>query len=428
MTNYYIFTKYIIGARAINCWDLLDGIMLSISEIRALMQDLESDRVERTVSFKEDKLGPATCAFSNDFPNHKKPGYILLGVKDDGTVSGMSIGDEELQKIGNVKSNGNVLPQPSLTLSAVHKIDGGDVVVVEVQPSDYPPVRYDGRCWIRIGPRQSKATFEEERMLSERRSSLAKTFDTRPCIGATLMDLNADLFKTFYLPKAIDAETLLQNNRDIKQQLASLRFYDLVHDCPTNAGVILFAERPTDFIPGAYIQYVKVPSTEIIPGIEFEKVLKKCLCLDLLNIDEFIQSVIIKKSLIQKADSMREQIVYNYPLWSIRELVFNAIIHRNYESNAPVLIYEFSDRIEIKNPGYLFGQVTRSNFPNVSDYRNIEIAEVLKTLGYINKFNFGINTATKYLRENNNPDPLFDLSLATALKVTIFISNDWPGR
>jgi ATP-dependent DNA helicase RecG len=109
-------------------------------------------------------------------------------------------------------------------------------------------------------------------------------------------------------------------------------------------------------------------------------------------------------------------------------LVFNAIIHRNYESNAPVLIYEFSDRIEIKNPGYLFGQVTRSNFPNVSDYRNIEIAEVLKTLGYINKFNFGINTATKYLRENNNPDPLFDLSLATALKVTIFISNDWPGR
>ena len=129
MTNYYIFTQYIIGARAINCWDLLDGIMLSISEIRALMQDLESDRVERTVSFKEDKLGPATCAFSNDFPNHKKPGYILLGVKDDGTVSGMSIGDEELQKIGNVKSNGNVLPQPSLTLSAVHKVDGGDVVI-----------------------------------------------------------------------------------------------------------------------------------------------------------------------------------------------------------------------------------------------------------------------------------------------------------
>ena len=93
--------------------------MLSIAEIKVLMQDMESDRVERTISFKEDKLGPAACAFSNDFPNHKKPGYILVGVNDDGTVNGMTIGDEELQKIGNVKSNGNVLPQPSLVVSPV---------------------------------------------------------------------------------------------------------------------------------------------------------------------------------------------------------------------------------------------------------------------------------------------------------------------
>ena len=227
------------------------------------------------------------------------------------------------------------------------------------------------------------------------------------------------------MPKAIDAETLQQNNRDIKQQLASLRFYDLVNDCPTNAGILLFAERPTYFIPGAYIQYVKIPAKEIIPGIEFEKEFKKCLCLDLLNIDEFMQSVIVKKSLIQKPNSMQEQIIYNYPLWSIRELIFNSIIHRNYESNAPILIYEFTDRIEIKNPGYLFGQVNRYNFPNLSDYRNMEIAESLKTLGYINKFNFGISTAIKYLRDNNNPDPIFDLSLVTALKVSIPISNNW---
>ncbi len=399
--------------------------MISIDEVKALMQDLESDRVERTTSFREDKLGPATCAFSNDFPNHQKPGYILIGINDDGTVNGMKIGDDELQKIGNLKSNGNVLPQPSLIVSPVYKIGDGDVVVVEVHPSLHPPVRYDGRCWIRIGPRKSKATIEEERMLTERRSSKARTFDTLPCPGSSLQNLNVDLFKTFYLPKAIDAETLGQNNRDIKQQLASLRFYDLTHDCPTNAGILLFAEQPTYFIPGAYLQYIKIPSREIIPGIEFEKVFKKCLCLDLSNIDEFIQSVIVKKSLVQRSDSVQEQVIFNYPLWAIRELIFNAIIHRNYESNAPVLIYDFIDRIEIKNPGYLFGQVTRSNFPNLSDYRNIEIAETLKTLGYVNKFNFGINTAIKHLRENNNPDPVFDLSLVTALKVTIPISKNW---
>jgi hypothetical protein len=70
---------------------------------------------------------------------------------------------------------------------------------------------------------------------------------------------------------------------------------------------------------------VKIPGKEIIPGIEFEKEFKKCPCLDLLNIDEFIQSVIIKKSLLQKPNSMQEQIIYNYPFWAIRELIFNAI-------------------------------------------------------------------------------------------------------
>ena len=402
--------------------------MLSIEEIKLLMKDLESDRVERTISFREDKLGPAVCAFSNDFANHQKPGYILLGVNDDGSVNGMKIGDDELQKIGNIKSNGNVLPQPSLVVSEVYNIDGGDVVAVEVKPSSYPPVRFDGRCWIRIGPRKSKATLEEERMLTERRSSMARTFDTMPCFGSSLSDLNIDLFKTFYLPKAVDAETLAENHRDEKQQLASLRFYDLQQDCPTNAGVLMFGLKPVYFIPGAYIQYVKIPGTEIIPGIEFEKEFKKCLCLDLLNLDEFIQANIIKKSLIQKEGSMKEEIIFNYPIWAIRELVFNAIIHRNYESsNAPVYIYEFADRIEIKNPGFLFGLVNTKNFPNTSDYRNLEIAEALKTLGYINKFNFGIATAKKYLLENNNPEPVFDLTLGTAMKVTIGINQKWTS-
>jgi ATP-dependent DNA helicase RecG len=101
-------------------------------------------------------------------------------------------------------------------------------------------------------------------------------------------------------------------------------------------------------------------------------------------------------------------------------------MHRSYEgTNAPIYIYDFADRIEIANPGFLFGTVNVSNFPNRSDYRNLEIAEALKTLGYVNKFNFGINTAKKYLLENHNPEPVFNLSLGTAMKVTIPINTKW---
>ncbi|MBC7381754.1 MAG: hypothetical protein H7296_02030 [Bacteroidia bacterium] len=112
-------------------------------------------------------------------------------------------------------------------------------------------------------------------------------------------------------------------------------------------------------------------------------------------------------------------------MWAIRELIFNAIIHRNYESNALILIYEFSDRIEIKKPGFLFGQLNIQNFTNLSDYRNLEIAESLKVLGYINKLNFGIRNAINYLIENGNPEPIFELTLSTYSKVTIPISSRW---
>ena len=65
----------------------MDNNMISTDKIRALLDDIENDRVERTISTTNtDKFGQAICAFANDLPNHQQPGYLFLGVKDDGTV------------------------------------------------------------------------------------------------------------------------------------------------------------------------------------------------------------------------------------------------------------------------------------------------------------------------------------------------------
>ena len=398
--------------------------MLTNEEVIFLMKDLESDRIERTISFREDKLGPAVCTLSNDFPNHKKPGYILMGVNDDGKVNGMKIGDDELLKIGNIKSNGNVLPQLSIVVSHIIHIDNGDVVVVEVNPSLYPPVRYDGRCWIRIGPRKSKATIEEERILIERRAAYAKTFDLVPVLGSSINDLNVDYFKLLYLPLAIDEETLKYNGRSIEEQLAALRFYDTNAKCPTNGGILLFGITPTIQIPGAYIQYVKFNGNDMTTDVEFEKVFSGSIISELKVTDDFIKNNIIKQRPV-KTDSFRERILINYPYWALRELVMNAIMHRSYESNAPIYIYEFNNRIEIINPGGLYGDVNAQNFPNASDYRNIVLAEAMKRLGYVNRFNYGVKRAVDELNKNGNGPAEFDLNLTTKFKVTIPINLQW---
>jgi len=88
-------------------------------------------------------------------------------------------------------------------------------------------------------------------------------------------------------------------------------------------------------------------------------------------------------------------------------LTRNAVMHRNYEtSNAPTRITWFNDRIEIQNPGGPFGQVTVESFgkPGVTDYRNPTVAEVMRNLGFVQRFGVGISIARQELSDNGNPE------------------------
>lgn len=77
-----------------------------LEDIRALLNDIENDRVERTISTTNtDKFGQAICAFANDLPNHQQPGYLFLGVKDDGTVQGIDVTDELLMNISAIRTD-----------------------------------------------------------------------------------------------------------------------------------------------------------------------------------------------------------------------------------------------------------------------------------------------------------------------------------
>jgi len=390
-----------------------------------VMQDMESDRIERTITFREDKLGPAVCAFANDLPDSGQPGYLLLGVNDDGSLGGLTIGDAQLQKIGNIRQNGNVLPPPNVSVSEVFHLEGGDVVVVTVHPATFPPVRFKGRVHIRVGPRKDVATEDEERRLMEKRISKARTFDKQPCPQSTLDDLSMDTLQLNYLPNAIDAETLEANHRDPKEQLSSLGFYDLHHNCCTNAGILMFGVNPRYYLQGAYIQYVRFDSKEMdAAALTEEKEFSGALITVLGQIADFIKVNVVKERSVA-GDSFQQSKVMNYPLWALRELIMNAIMHRNYESNAPIYIYEFSNRMEIINPGGLYGEVNRENFPRASDYRNPVLATAMKNLNYVNRFNFGIFNARASLQKNGNPAPDFDLSLQTKFSVTIYINESW---
>ena len=398
--------------------------MLTHSQLQHLLSNTESAHVERTTSTDNmDKFCQAICAFSNDVSGSGKNGYLIIGVHDNGKLSGLKVDDKLLLKISNIRTDGNILPQPVMTVEKF-SFDDGDVLVTEVQPSEFPPVRYRGRIWVRVGPRKSIATEAEEKILTERRLSNVHTFDAMPCLGTTLDDLDIAIIKKEYLPKAVAEEVLSEDKRTIDKQLASLGLYDLRYNCPTNGAIVLFGINPERYLHGSYIQYVRFKGKDRAGDIINEHKFSGNLCRELPKVDTFIETSIAQKRPIP-VSVLREETFSKYPYWATRELLMNAIMHRDYETNAPVQFYEYDDRIEVQNPGGLYGKVTPDNFPNVSDYRNPFIAEAMKVLGYVNRFSRGVYRVQKELVENGNGEAIFDFSLVTAFRVTENISKKY---
>ncbi|MFI3239637.1 MAG: putative DNA binding domain-containing protein [Bacteroidales bacterium] len=392
--------------------------MITIEKLQELLQSNETYRIEKTSSTNNmDKFCQAICAFSNDMPGSGKNGYLFLGVNDNGSLSGLKVDDELNKKIAAIRSDGNILPLPLMNVESF-SLSGGDVLVVEVTPSMLAPVRYRGRTYIRIGARKDFATIEEERVLSERASKFYATFDSYPCREATIDDIDQKLFANEYLPLAIDSELLENDTRSVKEQMSALHMYDLTYDCPTIASIILFGNNPLYFMHGAYIQFVKFSGLDNGSDITNEYEFKGPLIKILPELDSFIKVNLVQKYPVP-ISVLKEKTKSNYPQWALRELVMNAVMHRDYQSNTPIKVYQYSNRIEITNAGGLYGNARPDNFPTVNDYRNPIVALAMKYLKYVNKYNRGVRRVQTELEENGNGKALFSVDKITVFDVTV---------
>lgn len=376
--------------------------------LAALLGDIESDRVERKASPSDGKkIRQAICAFANDLPNHQEPGVLFVGINDDGTCADLPITDELLLKLAGIRSEGKILPFPVLQVNK-RRLNNCELAVVIVEPSEAPPVKFDGRTYIRVGPRRATATPEEERRLNEKRRARDLPFDLRPLVSATVNDLDLDIFQREYLISALAPEVIEENQRSLPQKLASARFTTPPPEaCPTVLGILITGKEPRQFVPGHYVQFLRIDGSELGDPIKDQKEISGSLIDILRKLDETLQINISTASDI--TSQSREIQQPDYPIEALRQLARNAVMHRSYENTyAPVKLYWFSDRIEIINPGGLFGQVNRENFgQGVTDYRNPHLAGVMKDLGYVQRFGYGIPTAKRALQKNGNPPPEF---------------------
>ncbi len=393
--------------------------MITKDEVNRLRFSKETSRVERTISKGDmDKFQEAICAFSNDMANSRKPGYLMIGVHDDGRLSGLKVDDKFFIKISAIRSSGNILPLPVMTVES-YEFEDGDVLVVEVQPSLYPPVRYRGRTFIRIGPRRDIASEAEERILIERRTAYMPTFDTTPCFHAKITDLNISKFKDVFLPAVVSVEELRNDNRSVKEQMAAVGMYDLENDCPTYGAIALFGLNPRRFMPGLYTQFVRFKGLDRTSEVDDERQFEGGYFEVLPQLEAFIEMSIVRRRPVP-VSILREITIINYPYWALRELLLNSYMHRDMQGNGPIRLYEYEDRVEIMNPGGLYGNARPENFPHINDYRNPLVAAAFKSIGYVNMFNRGVGEVQRQLKENGNPPAVFNVDTMTAFEVIVY--------
>ena len=250
------------------------------------------------------------------------------------------------------------------------------------------------------------------------------TFDASPCYAATIADVYLDIIKNEYIPKAVSTEELEKDTRCIEQQMSALGLYDMAHNCPTNACVILFGKNPKQFLYGSYLQDVRFLGLDKGTEIDDDKPFNDCLAKMMPKLEAFIDYGVVKTRPVS-ISTLREKNQSNYPKDALRELVLNACMRRDYQSNMPTRFYQFNNRIEIMNPGGLYGKARPENFPDVNDYRNPIIAQALKVMGYVNMFNRGVSRVKNMMIDNGGKEPLFNVDKITAFEVISYSAIEY---
>ena len=395
-------------------------------ELMQIIASGESDRVEFKQSLSGDaseKIREAICAFANDLPNYEKPGFIFVGVKDDKTIVGLSAADPVIENLAHMKSDGHILPVPSMTVEK-QALEDKEVVVIRVEPADSPPVRCKGVIRIRTGSRRDIATAQDERILTEKRRYKDIPFDIQPIPTSGLSDLNLVHFEHEYLAQAVDPDILAVNERTLEERLAATKMIASVDELSaTVMGTLVLGKNPQDFLPGAYVQFLRIDGNELADEILDNEAIRGAIPDQIRRLDDKLRAhnriaVDITSGPLEKRTAL-------YPTEAVQQITRNAIMHRTYEgTNAPVHVYWYNNRIEVLSPGGAYGAITAENFgqPDLVDYRNPNLAEAMRILGYVQRFGVGITIARRLLREAGHPEPEFEI-LDNFVRATIKLAE-----
>lgn len=383
------------------------------TELLEIIHNGENSGVEfKRDVIQNDAFAKELVAFSNF-----EGGIVLLGVEDDGSISGIT--RENLEEWVMTACRDKVRPGLIPFYEVVKDVEPGkDVAVVRVSRGlDVHTLWHNNKnaYFIRVGTQSREPTPEELGRLFQQRGSLRA--ELRPVSGATFADLDFRRLKNYFarirqqdVPADGDeaAWTTLLFNTEI-----------MVEDGITVAGILLFGRTPNRFLPQAGIDAAAFPGLTKDYAARERSALRGPMTPLLNDAGEIIEAGLVEQALafanrntavtgrLEEGGGRREEIPA-YPLEAIREAIVNALVHRDYLlSSTDIELSIYEDRMEIVSPGRLPNGITPARMlTGCRAARNQLLKDVMRDYRYLEHSGMGVpRKIVKCMREHNGTEP-----------------------
>ena len=344
------------------------------------------------------------CALAN-----AKGGTVFIGVDDSGNVLGVDLGRRSIEEIAlEVARNTDPKIFPEV---AIQEVDGKKVIVIKVSERADKPVFAFGTAYKRVGKVNLKMD-REEILKSLKEAHELRYEDTAIC---AFDDLEVEKIQEFVQKaKKIRRSALSEDPKVILQNLG------LANEKVKVAGLLNFGKDPQKFLPWVHIKIGKFVGARIA----FEKEIRGDIATQIGM--AFVETLDLTKKKIEIKGTKRTE-EFEYPPKALREILVNAISHRDYSSASPIYVRVYEDRLEVENPGGLMELgIEDLKKPHRSVLRNPRIGEVLYYSGYIEKWGIGTLMVWEECIKNGNGEPIFesDDTFRVILRSKYFLSRE----
>lgn len=387
------------------------------------LRTVESTRVEFKAGFNPNPIIHTICAFANDIDNIGG-GYIVIGVEErNGSPVFPLKGVEQSEIDGILKRLVGLCHQIEPLYNPVvepMQYQGVWLIIIWVPGGFGRPYKAardvlakgssDKRYYIRKFSSTVVASPQEERELFYASSDIP--FDDRPNLVAQVTDLDLGLMR----------EHLTQVGSALADRASQLDLEELADDLqllagppearhPRNVGILMFCERPERFFRYARIEVVDMPDptgqgmTEMTFTGPIQRQLRDAL--------SYLASYAIKRKTYKRADRAESEVVSNYPFKAVEEILSNAVYHRSYQINEPIVVRITPESLEVTSyPGF-DRSITDEDIANhrfrARIYRNRRIGDFLKELRLVEGRNTGYPAVFAALAENGSGEPVFEM-------------------